>query len=129
MVSATKIAFRIFSEFRIVFLLRSVRSLNLVRETMPIIIDLLRFYQALLVFLKDCFSSKSTVISVIISCFILASLGLGHCINSTLPALLDMTKDWCFNIDRGMINGVLFLDLKKTFDTVDHKILLKKLEF
>ena len=32
-------------------------------------------------------------------------------------------------MNKGLLNGVLFLDLKKTFDTVDHQILNLKLKF
>ncbi len=31
-------------------------------------------------------------------------------------------------MDKGIINGVLFLDLKKAIDTVDHRILISKLQ-
>ena len=48
-------------------------------------------------------------------------------LHSTATALLKATDSWAFNIDGGYVNAVVFLNLKKAFNTVDHEILLKKM--
>ena len=47
---------------------------------------------------------------------------------STETALLEATNEWLWNIDNNLLNGVIFLDLKKALDTMDHAILLGKLK-
>ena len=47
-----------------------------------------------------------------------------HTLHSTVTALLEGLT---ILIDRGSINAVVFLDLKKVFDTVNNEILLTKL--
>ena len=43
--------------------------------------------------------------------------------------MLEATNSWSVNIDNGFLNGVVFIHLKKAFDTNDHEIILRKLSY
>ena len=47
---------------------------------------------------------------------------------STQTALLNTSNQWLIKIDKGEYNLAVFLDLRKAFDTVNHNVLLLKLE-
>jgi gluconate kinase len=48
--------------------------------------------------------------------------------HSTETSLLQSTEMWLKSMDQGQINGIIFLDMKKAFDTIDHQILLSILQ-
>ena len=50
-------------------------------------------------------------------------------LHSVLTCLLKGTSDWYIDIDNGRYTAMIFIDLKKAFDTVDHQILLDKMQF
>ena len=50
-------------------------------------------------------------------------------LHSTLTALLEAKNDWSVNIDNWLLNGVVFIDLAKAFDAIDHEIILRKMSF
>jgi len=47
--------------------------------------------------------------------------------HSTQTCLLDVSDYLLQNLDEGMFTGAIFLDLRKAFDTVHHKLLINKL--
>ena len=49
-------------------------------------------------------------------------------LHSTITCLLKMSDDWNNGLDLGKLVGLVFIDLKKAFGTVDHDILCNKVE-
>ena len=46
--------------------------------------------------------------------------------HSTVTAFIQMCDEWLENMDSGKLNGIIFLDIKKTFYSINHGILLNK---
>ena len=49
-------------------------------------------------------------------------------LHSTITSLISVSNYWYKHIDKNNANFALFLDLKKAFDTVDHEILIRKMQ-
>ena len=47
--------------------------------------------------------------------------------HSTSTCILKLLDDIYYNMESNKLTGVVFLDLKKAFDTVDHDIMISKL--
>lgn len=48
-------------------------------------------------------------------------------LHSTCTCLADVTNKLLHNMDKGQLTGMVFLDLSKAFDTIDHYLMLDKL--
>ena len=47
--------------------------------------------------------------------------------HSTQDVLLKTVDDWRISLDKGAIVGTIMIDLSKAFDSIDHTMLLKKI--
>ena len=48
--------------------------------------------------------------------------------HSTETALIEITDDLLFELDKNRVSGMVLMDYSKAFDMVDHQLLLQKLE-
>ena len=48
--------------------------------------------------------------------------------HSTMSLLIEMGDNWFENMDNGEITGLISVDIRKAFDSIDHKILLRKMQ-
>ena len=48
--------------------------------------------------------------------------------HNTQHVLINMIENWKSNLDKGKRIGAIFMDLAKAFNTLDHSLLIAKLE-
>ena len=52
----------------------------------------------------------------------------GNPFTENFETKIEVVDNWSINIDNDLLNGVIFIDLEKAFDTIDYAILLRKLQ-
>ncbi len=73
-------------------------------------------------FVHSCYSNYLTEFKL----FTIAQSGIRK-LHSIVTSLVHITDRWLSNIDKGLVTGVVFIDICKAFDTVNINILLLKL--
>ena len=94
-------------------------DLNNYRPISVISVSITKVFERIVYYQLYIFLSNEDIISTHQSSF--------RSLHWTVTALLETTDNWAFNIDRGNVNAVVFLDLKEAFDTVDRDIILSKM--
>ena len=91
-------------------------------------IDLYQFFQAFLKILKKVAYRRLN--DYLMANSILSDSQYGFRSNhSTFMALLEMPDKISKSLDDGNITAAVFIDLSKAFDTINHDVLCRKLEF
>ena len=90
-----------------------------------LIIDQYQSYQSSQGSLKNLIPTNCTIKSGQFSNDQAGFLRLG----STITCLLKNTDNWYYGLDLRSLMGLVFIELIKAFDTVDHDILLEKLAY
>ena len=57
----------------------------------------------------------------------LSQLPVSDVTTKAATALIQVGNEWLENMDNGKLNGVIYLDVKKAFDSINHDIVLNKM--